>query len=107
MSDPEQKDEAGPADDLLYYANGFGENILDFFNTENEEEKKNYVRWAYASLIWLEDESKAIRRNMRTKFQLKDADIKTWMEQQEKEEAAKATETPDNVPDNKEAVPEV
>lgn len=93
----EQEEDDDPASNLTYYVEEFTKNLISYMNFEDtqDEKKADAVRWAYASLLYLEEESKEIRKMMRSKFKIKDAEIKVWLSVQEKEQENNAR--PDNV----------
>lgn len=83
----EDDDDNNPACNLAYYTEEFVNHLVAYQTEPSEEKKADAIRWAYASLLYIEDEGKEIRKNMRTKFKIKDTEVKQWLAVQEKEEA--------------------
>jgi len=98
MSEPanfnDDKD-SSPYDNMSEYLEEFKDNIDTFAGIKPDgtgseedkklsEEKKIALSWAYVSLLYLEDDAKSLRRQMRSTFKIKDADIKKWAKEQER-----------------------
>lgn len=87
-NEQDDDEDDGPASNLAYYVEKFVNCLTAYENETDEEKKADAVRWAYSSILYLEDEGKEIRKMMRTKFRIKDAEVKQWLDAQEKLEAA-------------------
>lgn len=87
-SERDGEDDDGPASNLAYYVEKFVNCLIAYENETDEEKKADAIRWAYSSILYIEDEGKEIRKMMRTKFRIKDAEVKQWLDAQEKLEAA-------------------
>lgn len=83
----DEGEEETPATNMAYYLEKFV-NCINAYEAETSDEKKaDAIRWAYSSLLYIEDESKETRKDMRQRFKIRDAEVKQWLEKQEKIEA--------------------
>lgn len=83
----EEEEEETPATNMAYYLEKFVNCINAYESEASDEKKADAIRWAYSSLLYIEDEAKETRKDMRQRFKIRDAEVKQWLEKQEKLEA--------------------